>query len=279
MSASSENPAPPLVVEPGSSRPVQELTVTLFFAPVTSALVHVLARTRLPPPALVLAHGGLGLAAAALLVREELVAAAALLQARTVLDNTDGRLARATGQVTLTGRYLDTLVDLLVNGAVFAALGATTGEPWLALAAFAALTGLLTVDFNVSELYREAHDLLAPPTVGGGGRAARALAAAYRVLFAPQDRLVRRFAEARLDRVLADEDERARRERARLAYHDRTTVSLLANLGLSTQLAILGLCLLAERPTLYLWLVLASLLLLPALQARREQLARRALAG
>ena len=59
--------------------------------------------------------------------------------------------------MTRLGRFLDTDVDLLVNVAVFTALGSVTGRPWLALAAFLALTIVLSVNFNASELYREAH--------------------------------------------------------------------------------------------------------------------------
>ncbi len=49
---------------------------------------------------------------------------------------------------------------------------------------------------------------------------------------------------------------------------------MLANLGLSTQLVLLGACLALGVPELYLWLVLAMLVLLPLLQVRRELNAR-----
>ena len=52
---------------------------------------------------------------------------------------------------------------------------------------------------------------------------------------------------------------------------------VLANLGLSTQLLALGVCLLLGVPTLYLWLALTQILVLPLLQLRRERLARQAL--
>jgi hypothetical protein len=63
-----------------------------------------------------------------------------------------------------------------------------------------------------------------------------------------------------------------------LAYHDRLTVTVLANFGLSTQLAVLGLCLVLGAPVVYLWLTLGSLAVLPLLQLRRERLARHELA-
>lgn len=251
--------------------------MTAVFAPLANAVVRVLAPTRLRPPAVVVAHGLVGLLAAALLAAGALVAAAALLQVRTLLDNVDGRLARVTGRVTLTGRYLDTVVDLVVNACVFAALAAVTGQPWLALAAFLALTLVLAVDFNVSQLYREARGEVAAPVAETDGAAERVLGWVYRVLFAPQDRLVCGLSERRLERVL-DGTPGVRAEEATLAYHDRVTVSVLANLGLSTQLLVLGACLVLGAPAVYLWLVIASLALLPVLQLRRERLARRALA-
>jgi archaetidylinositol phosphate synthase len=279
MSVSTENPAPAILTKPGSSRAVQELTVTLVFAPLANALVRILASTRLSPPAVVLAHGLVGLLAAALLGVEALVAAAVLLQVRTLLDNVDGRLARVTGRVTLTGRYLDTVVDFAVNAALFAALAVVTGEPWLALAAFVALTLVLAVDFNVSQLYRDACGEVAPPVAPTGSAVERALARVYRTVFARQDGLVRGLSTRRLERILDGERDPTRVASVELAYHDRVTVSVLANLGLSTQLVVLGVCLLLGASSAYLWLVVASLALLPVLQLRRERLARRTLSS
>jgi hypothetical protein len=52
------------------------------------------------------------------------------------------------------------------------------------------------------------------------------------------------------------------------------TVSILSNLGLSTQLAALGVCLVLGAPAAYLWLVLASGVVLIPLAIRRELLVR-----
>jgi hypothetical protein len=62
-----------------------------------------------------------------------------------------------------------------------------------------------------------------------------------------------------------------------LAYHDRGPLAVLANLGLSTQLVVLGACLVLGAPLVYLWLALAQALVLPLLQLRRERLATRVL--
>src|SRR3982751_6349157 len=93
------------------------------FRPLAQPLVAVLAPLRVPPPAVVLANAACALAAAVEIGRGHLIPAALLLQLKTLLDNADGQLARATGRETAFGRYLDSECDLLTNAAVFAALG------------------------------------------------------------------------------------------------------------------------------------------------------------
>ena len=275
MTTSTENAPAPLLVPVHERRAGRELVLELVFRPPASALVLPLLRARIPPAAVVLANAVAGLGAALALAGGELLVAALLLQVKTLLDNADGQLARASGRVTLAGRYLDTEADLVVNAALFAALGYVTGQPWLALAAFLALTVVLAADFNVSELYREIRGTATRPLTATRGRVERVLGWIYRVVFAPQDRLVRSFSARRLERTLARQTPA---EAATRAYHDRLTVTVLANLGLSTQLAVLGLCLLLDAPDIYLWLALGCFGLLPLLQLRREHLARRALA-
>jgi phosphatidylglycerophosphate synthase len=279
MAVSTENaPTPIQTIEHAEKdRPARELVVAMVFGPLAGLLVRALLPLRISPPAVVLANAAAGLAAAVALGRGGLVLAALLLQLKSVLDNADGLLARASGRMTLLGRYLDTEADLLVNGALFVALGYATGEPWLALAAFVAATVLLSVDFNLAELHRDAYGRpLAGPT-RSGGVVERALERFYRAVFSPQDRLLRAASERRLERILAGEVDPDRRRRVTLSYHDRLTFSFVANTGLSTQLAVLGACLVAGVPGAYLWLILASVLPLPLLQLRRERLARREL--
>ena len=58
--------------------------------------------------------------------------AAILVQAKTVLDNADGQLARLSGRITAFGRYLDSELDLFVNAALFAAVAVAhrTARRW-----------------------------------------------------------------------------------------------------------------------------------------------------
>ena len=276
MTVSTDN-AVSSVEATGERRSTRELVVAVFFGPVSQAAAMALASLRVPPPALVLANAAAGIVAAVALGEGSLVLAALLLQLKTLLDNADGRLARASGRVTLLGRYLDTEADLAVNVLLFAALGYVTGQPLLALVAFCALTLVLSVNFNLAELYRESRGESAEPPEPSGARTERGLARIYRTVYAPQDRLIRGTSAARLAAVLRDEQDPVNRRAATVAYHDRLVVTVLANLGLSTQLVVLGICLVLGTPVLYLWLVLASLALLPFLQLRREWRARSAL--
>jgi phosphatidylglycerophosphate synthase len=254
----------------------REVALEWAFRPLAGVVVPSLARLGVAPPAVVLANAVAGLAAAIAVARGELVAAAVLLQLKTVLDNADGQLARVTGRVTLKGRYLDTAADLAVNAALFAALGRLTDRPWLALTAFLALTLVLAVDYNLSEVYREVRGTAHPLPAASGGRVEGLLSTFYRAVFSPLDRLVRHVSARRLERVLAGEPGS---DAVTLAYNDRLTVTVLANLGLSTQLVFLGLCLVLDAPVVFLWATPASVVVLPLLQLRRERLARDVLRG
>jgi phosphatidylglycerophosphate synthase len=249
MTASTEDATG--TVEAESRRAGRELALDLVFRPLSNAIVPLLVRLRVAPAAVVLANAAAGLVAALAIVRGELVAGAVLLQLKTLLDNSDGELARVSGRVTLTGRYLDTEADLVVNAAIFAALGYATGEAVLAAAAFVALTIVLAIDFNVTELHREARGIQPSPPLATGTRAERALERIYELVFGPLDRGVRRL--------------------WRGAEVDRVATTILANLGLSTQLLVLGICLVLGVPEAYLWIVLASLVPVAALAARRRR--------
>jgi hypothetical protein len=275
---SDRTPAEPLA-HAEKNRPARELVIAYGFGPLAAILVRGLLPLGIAPPAVVLVHFSIGLAGAVLLGAGAFAAAAVLLQVKTLLDNADGLLARASGRVTRVGRYLDTEADLVVNAAVFVALAGATGAPWLALASFLASVLLLGLDFNLSELHREARGRPTQLPARSGGDAERVLEGAYRLVFAPQDRLVRALSRRRLQHALGDEADPDRVRRATLAYHDGLTMAYLANTGLSTQLAVLGACLLLGAPGVFLWLVVASVLPLPLLQLRRERLARRALHG
>ena len=267
----------PVTAAPRWRRSRPELVVELVFRPLASVVVRLLLPLRVPPPAVVLANAIAGFVAVYLVVEGELVGAALLLQLKTLLDNADGQLARRSGRTSAFGRYLDTEVDLLVNVALFAAIGYVTGEWALAVVAFLALTLVLSVDFNEDVMYRRVHGetVVTQPSTADEARPSCWLAAVYRVVYGPQDRAIQAFAARRLERLLEGVADPALRDQATLAYHDGFTSSVLANLGLSTQLAVLGLCLVLSAPDAYLWVALACALVPALLQVRRELLVRR----
>ena len=209
------------------------------YRPLAHLLVIVLLPLRVPPPLVAASAGATGIVAAIQLAQGKLLLAAILIQAKTVLDNADGQLARLSGRITAFGRYLDSELDLFVNPALFAGVARGTGRPVLALAGFLALTIVLNVDYNGERLYRaeRGEDGTAMPDTTG--RAASVLRRLYLLVYAPQDRLVERFVAYRLRDASA---------RQRLAYHDRATITVLANLGMSTQLLVFGVCIALGRP-------------------------------
>ncbi len=243
----------------------KDLLCEWVFRPLAHLIVLALLPLRVPPPAVVLAGAGVGLAGAVEIGRHQFLAAALLLQLKTILDNADGQLARLSGRITALGRYLDSESDLVVNAALFVALGTQVG-PWPALAGFVLLTTVLSINFNVERLYRRERGERASAMPEADGAAA-VLARAYSAVYAPQDRLVEAYATSRL---------RKRPPQARLAWHDPAAVAVIANFGLSPQLAALGLCLAVGHPEAYVVVLLAEVLVIAGLAVRREVLASRA---
>ncbi len=269
-------PTPPTVDDTATSllarsrkqRPGTELLCEYVFRPLAHLVVLALLPLRVPPPAVVLTATTVGLTAAAELAQGHVVVAALLLQLKTILDNADGQLARASGRITPVGRYLDSLSDLLVDAALFAAIGYLTGRPWLALAGFLALTLVLSADYNLDRLYREVRGRGFGPMPATTSLGA-ALERAYGIVYGSHDRLFERFVDWRTG---AD-------ERTQLAYHDRTTLTVLGNFGLSTQLAVLGVLLTLGHPAAYCLAAVGCALALGPLLVRREALAYRAPSG
>ena len=223
------------------------------FRPLAHPLVLGLARLRVAPPVVVVFAGAAGIAAAVELGRGSLLAAALVVQLKTVLDNADGQLARLTNRTSAFGRYLDSEVDLLVNAALFAALAWTSGQAALSLAGFLALTSVLSLNFNAERLSRGG---TAEPEVEGGPTTV--LRRIYSVVYAPQDRL----AESLVAR--------------RPALAGTTAVSLLVNLGMSTQLAVFGVVIAVGHPAAFAWIALAevcaiTLALVPRRVPRRQE--------
>jgi archaetidylinositol phosphate synthase len=168
----------------------------------------------------------------------------------------DGGLARATGQVTLMGRYFDTGMDFFVNIALFAALS-QHGPGWLSLLAFMLLTLLLSLDFNAERLYRQVRQSDAPeatPPIGAPMPLYIFFKRLYEVMLAPQDRFIASL-DARLFQIAARRPYAEASPEMRHDWSDLFSTAALVNLGLSTQMFVLGVCLLLGRPYWYVYTI------------------------
>jgi hypothetical protein len=265
-------------------RPRSEWLMRLL-QPASNAAVRVAARWNVDPLHVVWTHAGLGAVAAVLVAAGGPTAwriAAVLLLAKTFLDNVDGGLARATGRVTAMGRYLDTVLDTLVNALLFAALALHAPGLWgsaLALGAFAVLMAVLSLDFNLERRYTALRGFAgtAPASVPAGAPEAwlRAFRGFYDRLLAPQDAAVERLDERAFARVAGAPYQDAPLEQ-RLAWNDLWSTATLVNLGLATQLVVLAACLAFGAPFAYVVFVYAAGAYALALQPLRAWRFRRA---
>ena len=105
-----------MLVPSRKQRPSFEVLCELVYRPLAHVVVLALLPLRVPPPAVVAASALVGIGGAVEIGRGNLLLAALLLQVKTVLDNADGQLARASGRVTAFG-----IVISLVVGAIMMA--------------------------------------------------------------------------------------------------------------------------------------------------------------
>ncbi|GGO37273.1 CDP-alcohol phosphatidyltransferase family protein [Deinococcus humi] len=233
-----------------------------------------LARLDVNPAHVVLFHTVLGVYAAWLIRRggpwwRSRLTPALLLQVKTVLDNLDGQLARATGRTTETGRYLDTEMDLVVDLSLNVALAGWAGIPLTVLQSL-----ILTTDFLWERDHRTARGEVFRDTAAQSNDHPQVLAtlkAVYAAYFSPQEQLLGGWFETRLGASTGD----APTPEERRAYTPLPITAVAANLGLTTQLAFLGLCLLANQPRLYTRSLPVQALVLTGVQLWREGQVRR----
>ncbi|ULH15137.1 CDP-alcohol phosphatidyltransferase family protein [Deinococcus sp. KNUC1210] len=252
------------------ARPADEWAAERVFRPLAQLLVDPAARLGIRPTSVVMVHTALGVLAAVLLKRDgswltSRLTPALLLQVKTVLDNLDGQLARATGQTSEVGRYLDSEMDVVVNVALLTALlGGKQG-----VAANLLLSFILTVDFLWEREYREARGEVfraAPAQANDSPQLLAALKSAYTLYFVPQERLLGGLFRSRLRKLAGDSPAQPDLEAWTPLLLNRVAV----NLGLSTQLLALGTCILLGRPRLYPATLPVQALSLLALQLWRE---------
>ena len=205
-----------------------EILCEAVFRPLAHPLVLVLARLRVPPPAVVVAAGAAGIAAAVELGRGSLLIAAALdpaedapRQRRRPARAADGPDERVRPLPRLRGR--PPRQRRAVRGGRLAARAARRSR----LVGFVALTSVLSLNFNAERLSRAAP---AEPETTQVTRCHDVSCAGLR-------RRLRAAGPAR------GVDRRA----AARAHVGASGCRVLANLGMSTQLAVLGVFLVSRR--------------------------------
>ncbi|HCA78607.1 MAG TPA: hypothetical protein DEP53_02620 [Bacteroidetes bacterium] len=242
-----------------------ELINTYLLRPVAGFIVSLLYKTSVTPNQVTVASTVAGLIAAAIYLNNEALTTAVaglMVTVKDVLDSADGQLARAKGQYTRIGRFLDSIGDFVVDLALFGALGwilyRSTGDTWMLMLAAMGLFGItLRVSYHVfyqtsflhledqyvnnrvtEELTRD--DLAGDPL-------ALALQRIFLIIYGWQDRFMLRL-DSWCRRGRSD------RELLLLWYSDPAGLRLSGLIGIGTELFLLMLCSLFNELRLYLFL-------------------------
>jgi phosphatidylglycerophosphate synthase len=266
-----------------------ELVNIYLLRPIAGLIVRIVYRTTVSPNQLTIAAVVAGLIAAGFYSQGNACATAIgglFVTLKDLLDSADGQLARAKGQFSRRGRFLDSIGDMAVTIAVFGAIGWSlyedSGSPtFLFLAAAAALGMTLRVSYHVFYQVSYLHfkrtyrgNRLVEEITEQDRRAdplTLTLQRIFLVLYGWQDRLM-----LRIDRWCRGFAEN--RGQARQWYEDRVGLRISGLLGYGTELMLLTVCSLANKHDFYLWV---NLLLMNGILAGgilyRRVLLRRAL--
>lgn len=103
-------------------------------------IAQMFSKTSATPVHVTLLFGVSGLIACFLIIQGYYTAAALFLILKSILDAADGELARVKQTPSYTGRYLDSVFDIILNFIILLTIQQVTGQPfWMMLLAFAAI--------------------------------------------------------------------------------------------------------------------------------------------
>ena len=265
-----------------------ELINIYFLRPIAGVVVRIVFNTSITPNHLTLLSIAVGLAAACcyLVGTSGVIAVAGLLVTlKDVLDAADGQLARSRNQQSRIGRFLDSIGDFVVNGAIFGAIGFTllrqTNSPIVLVYSMAGLLGItLRVSYHVFYQVRYLHsqrlymnnrldESIRNQDLRQGDLELQ-LQRAYQFIYGWQDRLIDRL------------DGWCRRNQTTgnfidSWYSDPLGLRLSGFIGLGSELFLLMICSLFNRLELYLALNILAMngILLSNVLYRRFNLYRR----
>ncbi|MFN4220511.1 MAG: CDP-alcohol phosphatidyltransferase family protein [bacterium] len=139
-------------------RPVEEISNIQIFRPLAHIILLKIKDKNISPELIVIIHTFMVILSSILIYYKNSLflglLATLFLQLKTILDNLDGQLARYKNKTTNLGRYLDTLMDYLGNFTIFIALGLKYNQLTFSLVSFFIFTFVLSYDFNIEKIYK-----------------------------------------------------------------------------------------------------------------------------
>lgn len=225
-------------------RPVEEIINIQIFRPLAHFLLIYIKDLSIKPEWIVIFHTLIVIISAFILYNSNSYfgnfLVFVLLQFKTVLDNLDGQFARYKEIQSAVGRYLDTLMDYLGNLVVFLSIGLKHNEIILCLISFYVLTWVLSYDFNLERLYK---GLEIEQKYQRLNALERFLKLLYDFLLGYQDYVIIIFERFLWVKKGRKDD-----------FWKREYLYFTANMGLSTQLFVLGVFALFGLEKFYLYL-------------------------
>jgi phosphatidylglycerophosphate synthase len=240
-----------------------ELINTYFMRPLAGLLVRGLYKTSITPNQVTIGAAAAGLVAALFYGQGKTgptIVGALLLWTKDLLDSADGQLARAKNIYSRSGRFLDSIGDLVVNVAVFVAIGGAlygqTGSLTIFLLTAAALVGTTFrisyhVFYQVSYLHLEnsyglnrTNEAVQEEDLHGD-RFALTLQRTYQALYGWQDRMMNAIDVWSKEGITEDVN--------RKWYADTKGLRFSGFLGMGSELAVLVLFSMCGRLEWYVY--------------------------
>ncbi|MEN3015640.1 MAG: CDP-alcohol phosphatidyltransferase family protein [bacterium] len=242
-------------------RPVEEILNIQIFRPLAHILLIAIKDTKIKPETIVITHTFLVLSASVLIFYSQSLIldliAFLKLQLKTILDNLDGQLARYKNQQSTLGRYLDTLMDYLGNLFLFTVIGIKHNLLPLSLISFYTLTIVLSYDYNLERLYKEKNKKSDTLQFNNNehNNLCKLLSKLYEFLLGYQDKSIYWLEENIFKKI-------DKTNKYTHVFWNKNYLNLTVNMGLTTQLFILGILILLNKESLYLYFPFICLLLI-----------------
>lgn len=235
-------------------RPVEEIINIQIFRPLAHLILLKIANKNIKPEQIVLIHTLLIILCSFLILySNDLVlnfVIFVLLQLKTVLDNLDGQIARYKEIESTFGRYFDTMMDYLGNLSLFLSIGIKHSVLPFSLLSFFALTWVLSYDFNLERIFKDKQNLETKRTKENDkiDKKTKFLKNIYDFFLGFQDKSIEKIENVIFELISRKKDIQT----AKNLFWNKRYLNVTANMGLSTQIFILGLLVLFGLEKIYL---------------------------